>query len=108
MVLIAGLVTAVALHGRPTDNDVTLPGSDAQAARDLLERADPGARQANAQLVVHVEHGRLDDPANTAAIGRAADAIGRGLLVPATMALLGPANWWRPGRVARPAEVPVG
>ncbi|WP_238020068.1 MMPL family transporter [Dactylosporangium sp. AC04546] len=77
LVLIAGLVTAVALNGRPTDNDVTLPGSDAQAARDLLEAADPGARLANAQLVVHVQQGRLDEPANAEAIGRAADAIGR-------------------------------
>jgi RND superfamily putative drug exporter len=26
------------------------------------------------------------------------------VLVPATMALLGKANWWRPGRRVRPSE----
>jgi RND superfamily putative drug exporter len=29
--------------------------------------------------------------------------IVRGLLVPATIALLGEANWWRPGLCGRPA-----
>ncbi|ASW55537.1 MMPL family transporter [Plantactinospora sp. KBS50] len=73
--LIAGLVTAVAMAGRPTDNDVDLPGSDAQAARDLIERGDPDAANANAQLVVHIDAGRLDDAANTAALTAAATRI---------------------------------
>ncbi|MDG6107335.1 MMPL family transporter [Dactylosporangium aurantiacum] len=76
LVLIAGLAAAVALNGRPTDNDVTLPGSDAQVARDLLERADPGTRDANAQLVLHAGSGRLDDPARADVLAGVAARIG--------------------------------
>ncbi|MBO4208605.1 MMPL family transporter [Micromonospora echinofusca] len=75
-VLGAWLVVAVALVGlagalgRPTDNDVTLPGSDAQAARDLMPSGS-GGDQVNGQLVVHVDSGRLDDPDRRAALAEA-------------------------------------
>ncbi|WDZ82446.1 MMPL family transporter [Micromonospora cathayae] len=74
LVLAVALVGAVAAFGRPVDNDVALPGSDAQVARDLSER-DGGGTGSTGQVVVHVDSGRLDEPARQAALDRAADAI---------------------------------
>jgi RND superfamily putative drug exporter len=63
-----GLLAAVTMLGAPTDNDVTLPGSDAQAARDLLSAHAPGADATVGQVVLHVDNGRLDDPGQRAAV----------------------------------------
>src|SRR3989440_4239582 len=46
--------------GAPTDNDVTLPGSAAQAGRDVLTAHAPRAGDTVGQVVLH---GRLDDAA---------------------------------------------
>jgi RND superfamily putative drug exporter len=59
----AGLLTAVTLLGAPTDNDVTLPGSDAQAGRDLLHTHAPHADDTVGQVVLHVDKGKLDQEA---------------------------------------------
>jgi RND superfamily putative drug exporter len=75
LVLAGGLVAAVVTAGAPTDNDVTLPGSDAQAARDLLAAHAPGADRTVGQVVLHVDTGRLDDPAHRAAVDETAARI---------------------------------
>src|SRR5262249_58628929 len=43
--------------------DVTLPGSDAQAGRDLLHAHAPHADDTVGQVVLHVDKGRLDPQA---------------------------------------------
>jgi putative drug exporter of the RND superfamily len=59
----AGLLAAVTLLGAPTDNDVTLPGSDAQTGRNLLHTHAPHADDTVGQVVLHVDKGRLDPDA---------------------------------------------
>ncbi|WBB81226.1 MMPL family transporter [Micromonospora sp. WMMD882] len=74
LLLAVALVGSVAVLGRPVDNDVALPGSDAQVARDLAE-SDGSATGSTGQVVVHVDTGRLDEPARRAALERSATAI---------------------------------
>ncbi|WFE36020.1 MMPL family transporter [Micromonospora sp. WMMD975] len=70
LLLAVALVGAAAVLGRPVDNDVALPGSDAQQARDLLGRAGSGDGT-DGQLVLYADGGRLDDPARQDALARA-------------------------------------
>lgn len=69
LLLAVALVGAAAVLGRPVDNDVALPGSDAQQARDLLDRTGSGGGTGG-QLVLRVDDGRLDDPARRDALAR--------------------------------------
>ncbi|WP_431932452.1 MMPL family transporter [Micromonospora sp. RP3T] len=69
LLLAVTLVGAAAVLGRPVDNDVALPGSDAQQARDLLDRTGSGGGTGG-QLVLRVGDGRLDDPARRDALAR--------------------------------------
>jgi putative drug exporter of the RND superfamily len=75
LVLAAGLAAAVMVLGAPTDEDVTLPGSDTQVGRDLMAAHVPGAENATGLIVLHVNNGRLDDPTNQAAIAATAERI---------------------------------
>ncbi|EEP69916.1 MMPL domain-containing protein, partial [Micromonospora sp. ATCC 39149] len=74
LLLAVTLVGGVAAFGRPVDNDVALPGSDAQFARDLSERGG-GGPTSSGQVVVRVDAGRLDEPARRAALERTAAAL---------------------------------
>ncbi|WFE40687.1 MMPL family transporter [Micromonospora sp. WMMD998] len=74
LLLAVALVGAAAVLGRPVDNDVALPGSDAQQARDLLGRAGSGDGT-DGQLVLYADGGRLDDPARQDALARAIRAV---------------------------------
>jgi RND superfamily putative drug exporter len=75
LVVAAGLFTAVTILGAPTDNDVTLPGSDAQAGRDVLAAHAPRADDTVCQVVLHLNEGRLDAPANQPAVNRTVERI---------------------------------
>jgi RND superfamily putative drug exporter len=75
LVVAAGLFAAAQVLGAPTDNDVRLPGSDAQAGRDLLDAHASDADATTGLVVLHVERGRLDDPAYQAAVDRTAARI---------------------------------
>lgn len=66
--LTALVVTLVAVFGAPTEDDVSLPGSDAQAGRDLLNTHFTGTTNASGQLILKVHNGRIDDAAHQAAI----------------------------------------
>ncbi|MFC8849651.1 MULTISPECIES: MMPL family transporter [unclassified Micromonospora] len=74
LLLAAALIGCVAAFGRPVDNDIALPASDAQVARDLSERGGGGSNSSG-QVVVHVDAGRLDEPARRAALERTAAAL---------------------------------
>jgi RND superfamily putative drug exporter len=76
LALAGGLATAVLMLGAPTDDNVTLPGSDAERGRDLLTVHVAGSTNAVGQIVLHVNNGRLDDPAYQTAVARAATRIG--------------------------------
>ncbi|WP_431908687.1 MMPL family transporter [Micromonospora carbonacea] len=74
LLVAVALVGGVAAFGRPVDNDVALPGSDAQVARDLSERGG-GGPASSGQVVVRVDAGRLDEPDRRAALERTAAAL---------------------------------
>jgi RND superfamily putative drug exporter len=74
--LTAIVVTLVAVFGAPTEDDVSLPGSDAQAGRDLLNAHFTGTNNASGQLILKAHDGRIDDPAHRAAIGETIAGIG--------------------------------
>lgn len=55
--VVAGLVLG---FGRPVDDDTTLPGSDGQTGRDLIEVHFPGGNGASGQVVLRSASGRVD------------------------------------------------
>ncbi|GIJ48062.1 membrane protein [Virgisporangium aliadipatigenens] len=75
LLLVVAVVLAVVAYGRPVDNEVGLPGSDAQTARDLVHAHGVGDDGAGGQVVVHVGTGRLDESARQAALTEAVAAI---------------------------------
>ncbi|HEU5469173.1 MAG TPA: MMPL family transporter [Actinophytocola sp.] len=74
--LTALVVTLVAVFGAPTEDDVSLPGSDAQAGRDLLSTHFSSATNASGQLILTVHDGRIDAAAYQAAIAETIARIG--------------------------------
>ncbi|MFV2087974.1 MMPL family transporter [Micromonospora sp. LOL_021] len=76
--LVAVTVAAlIAGFGRPTEEDVSLPGSDGQIGRDLADEHFRGSDEASGQLIFKAGSGRLDDPANAAAVTAALDRVGQ-------------------------------
>ncbi|MFJ6671174.1 hypothetical protein ACIQMJ_08725 [Actinosynnema sp. NPDC091369] len=75
--LVPALMTASRVIGTPTDNDVSLPGTDAQLVRALT--ASPEAPATSGTVILVARDGRLDDevrsgvPADTAASLRRAE-----------------------------------
>ena len=70
--LALGLVKA---YGAKTDNGLTLPGTDSQAAFDILAQRFPPQQNGTNPFVFAVEEGKLTDPANRAAIAATYKAI---------------------------------
>lgn len=62
----------VATTGRPTKEDISLGGSDAQTGIDLLKEYFPGSEHAGGQLVLRSASTRLDDPSLTPVIDQVA------------------------------------
>jgi putative drug exporter of the RND superfamily len=73
--VVLALVAAARVMGTPTENDVSLPGTDAQLVRDLT--ASPTAPLSSGTVVVVARDGRLDDGvlAETAASLRRAEHV---------------------------------
>ncbi|NUT46355.1 MAG: MMPL family transporter, partial [Saccharothrix sp.] len=59
VLLVLALVTTARVVGTPTDNDVSLPGTDAQLVRDLT--ASPTTPPTSGTVIVVAPDGRLDD-----------------------------------------------
>lgn len=76
------LVLAVALgvlagqHGGTTRDAFTIPGTESQAALDLLDEEFPAINDASATVVFHSSDGKVTDSANEAAITSSIDALG--------------------------------
>ncbi|XVS67581.1 MMPL family transporter [Actinosynnema sp. CA-299493] len=75
VLLVLALVTASRVIGTPTDNDVSLPGTDAQLVRDLI--ASPEAPLTSGTVILVAEDGRLDDEARSGVLADAAASLRR-------------------------------
>ena len=81
-VLLTWLVVAVAATmangavGGPTSDEFTIPGSESQAAFDLLEERFPEENGAGSRVVFHTEDGTLAEPAHQAAVESTLTALG--------------------------------
>jgi len=62
LLLAAIAVVSVGAFGAETNNTLTLPGTDSQAAFDLLEAKFPPQQNGANPFVLQVEHGTLSDP----------------------------------------------
>ena len=75
LALLAALA-GVAVLGRVTTESVRIPGSDSQAALDVVRGAFPKTANPAQPLVLHVTSGRLTDPPVRAAVEQAAARVG--------------------------------
>ncbi|MFI9011379.1 MMPL family transporter [Actinosynnema sp. NPDC053489] len=71
--LVLALVAAARVIGTPTDNDVSLPGTDAQVVRDLT--ASPEAPLTSGTVILVAPDGRLDDAARSGALATAETSL---------------------------------
>ncbi|MFE2752516.1 MMPL family transporter [Actinosynnema sp. NPDC059335] len=75
VVLALALVAAARVFGTPTDNDVSLPGTDAQLVRDLT--ASPEAPPTSGTVILVAPDGRLDDQARAGVLAATAESLRR-------------------------------
>ena len=70
-----GVGVAVATYGAQTNNDLSLPGTGSQAAKDLLEERFPPQQNGVNPIVFDVSTGKLTDDANKQAVVDSIKAI---------------------------------
>ncbi len=75
VVMAVAAVGAVRSLGAETNNSLTLPGTDSQAAFDILAQRFPPQQNGTNPFLFHVDQGKLTDPANAAAIDTTFEAI---------------------------------
>ncbi|MBB5080600.1 MMPL family transporter [Nonomuraea endophytica] len=77
MIAAAGLMAGSLVSGRPVSNDVTIPGTDAQRAHDLMRDGfGPGyAPGGTVQLVLYSDKGPLTDEPRKQAVERSMDKL---------------------------------
>ena len=73
LLLVAALVTCARVAGTPTDNDVSLPGTDAQLVRDLTSSQTTSGSTATVILVA--PDGRLDGGARAGVLAATAASL---------------------------------
>jgi putative drug exporter of the RND superfamily len=76
--MVAALVTSASVVGTPTDNDVSLPGTDSQLVLDLT-----GTPPTSGIVIVVAPTGRLDDAAHSGALAATAASLRRAVHVTA-------------------------
>jgi uncharacterized membrane protein YdfJ with MMPL/SSD domain len=74
-VVVAALVLLVGRYGSNTSDDLRLPGTDSQAATDLLASRFPPQQNGSSPVVFHTTSGRVADTANKQAVESARAAI---------------------------------
>src|SRR5690606_18571354 len=67
---VVALVAAIRTFGSNTANNLDLPGTDSQAATDLLAERFPPQQNGSNPLVFHARDGKVTAPANETAIKR--------------------------------------
>ncbi|MEU4769974.1 MMPL family transporter [Actinosynnema sp. NPDC023794] len=75
VLLVLTLVVAARVIGTPTDNDVSLPGTDAQLVRDLT--ASPEAPLTSGTVILVAQDGRLDDEVRSGVLADTAASLRR-------------------------------
>ena len=70
-----GVGVAVATYGAKTSNDLSLPGTGSQAAKDLLEERFPPQQNGVNPIVFDVSTGKLTDDANKQAVTDSVKAL---------------------------------
>ncbi|QFZ20888.1 MMPL family transporter [Saccharothrix syringae] len=73
VLLVLALVAGARVIGTPTDNDVSLPGTDAQLVRDLT--ASPEAPLTSGTVILVARDGRLDDEARSGVLAATAASL---------------------------------
>ncbi len=68
LVIAIGVVAAMSALGSMTNNNLSLPGTESQAATDLLAAKFPPQQNGSNPIVFHVNSGKLTDSANKQAI----------------------------------------
>ena len=68
ILLAGGLAVAAAIAGKPTDDDLTLPGSDSTRATDLLDQKLPDRANGTVPIALRARNGKLDEGADKAAV----------------------------------------
>ncbi|MFO7281245.1 MAG: MMPL family transporter [Thermoanaerobacterales bacterium] len=77
--LLAAVVFALqGAVGNDPVNDYRVPGVESQEAADTLEARFPEFAGVTGRVVFHVDEGRIDDPANRAAVDEAVDRLATG------------------------------
>jgi uncharacterized membrane protein YdfJ with MMPL/SSD domain len=76
-IVVAVVAVCVLGFGSRTSNDMSLPGSDAQRASDLLREHFPPQQNGTSPVVFHVARGRITDTANARAIRASLRRIAR-------------------------------
>ena len=92
-----GVGVAVATYGAQTNNDLSLPGTGSQAAKDLLEERFPPQQNGVNPIVFDVSTGKLTDDDDKQAVTDSVKAIAA---VPARLQRDRPAQQRRPDRGA--------
>jgi RND superfamily putative drug exporter len=83
VVLAVWLIVTIALvavsHqlGDNTNDNLSLPGTDSQAATGALERSFPNQANGSSPIVLHAESGKLTDAKNAEAVNKAAAAVAK-------------------------------
>jgi RND superfamily putative drug exporter len=75
LLLVGALVTCARVVGTPTDNDVSLPGTDAQLVRDLT--VTPAVTGSTGTVILVAPGGRLDDDARAATLAATSASLER-------------------------------
>jgi len=68
IVLATAMVIAAAALGKPTSDNLTIPGSDSTHATNLLENKLPSRQNGSVPIALQVTSGRLDQGANKTAV----------------------------------------
>jgi uncharacterized membrane protein YdfJ with MMPL/SSD domain len=77
IVLLVVVLGAVHQFGKLTSNDLSLPGTGSQEAKDLLQDRFPPQQNGANPIVFHVSKGKLTDQANKKAINQSVKAISK-------------------------------
>jgi putative drug exporter of the RND superfamily len=81
VVLVVWLLVTIALvavsHrlGDNTNDNLSLPGTDSQAATNALKKSFPDQANGSSSIVIHAKSGKLTDAKNAEAVGKAAAGV---------------------------------
>ena len=75
LLVVVAHILALRAFGDTTRNDLSLPGTDSQAATDLLASEFPPQQNGASPIVFHISTGKITDSANEAAVTKSVAAI---------------------------------